>query len=377
MNWNETAKKYAEDCKEELLGLIEALCKIPAPSNKEERRAEFCRGWFASAGFDDVVVDDALNVVCKLNYSEEKPVIVFMAHTDTVFPDLEPFHPERRDGKIFCPGVGDDTANLAILMLCARFCLSEKARPDCGILFVANSGEEGLGNLKGSRKIMETYKNVKRLISFDGKIDSVVNDAVGSDRYSVKLETEGGHSFSDFGNSNAIHLLSRMISDLYDVKLPSREGSKTTYNVGIIGGGTSVNTIAQSAEMLYEYRSNNRVCLGEMRAAFEAIAEKYGKLSKKLTVEPVGSRPCTGDVNKEEQEALTLQIAGIVEAVTGKLPDRESGSTDCNIPLSLGIPAVCVGGYHGGGTHTREEWVQIDSLSAGMEAILRIVLSQI
>ena len=377
MDWSEKARRYVETSREEVLALIETLCAIPAPSNREEKRAAFCRDWFAAAGAADVYVDKALNAVCRLNYSEGRPVIVFMAHIDTVFPDLEPFRPQRRDGRIWCPGAGDDTANLALLMLSARYCLREGIGSDSGILFVANAGEEGLGNLKGSRRIMADYAGrVRRVVSFDGGMESVVDAAVGSERYMVRVEAEGGHSFSDFGHSSAIHLLARMIGELYEIEPPARAGSITTYNVGTIQGGTSINTIAQDAEMLYEYRSNDRTCLEEMRRAFEGVVEKYRGRARGLSVELVGSRPSTGDVDAGEQEALAAQVADIVETVTGVRPRRKPGSTDCNIPLSLGVPAVCVGGYRGGGAHTREEWVELDSLPAGMEIVLRVVLSQ-
>ena len=179
------------------------------------------------------------NVICRWNAGTDKPLLIFMAHTDTVFPDLEPMEPVVESDKIYCPGVGDDTANLAVLMLSARYLLQHDIASDYEVLFVANSCEEGLGNLKGSRQLMQDYASrTAAVISFDGYMQGISNRAVGSARYKVTLRTEGGHSYGSFGNRNAIHLLASMITTLYDIKIPDGLG-RTTYNVGLIEGGTS------------------------------------------------------------------------------------------------------------------------------------------
>ena len=183
---------------------------------------------------DRVFIDDALNVIFPLGCEGDGPVSVFMAHTDTVFPDTEPFTPRIEDGKMHCPGVGDDTANLATLLLCAKYVIQNGLKPaDGGVVFVANAGEEGLGNLKGSRAVMERYGHrVRQFISYDGSYPNICSRAVGSSRYRVEVLTEGGHSFGSFGNRNAIHLLAQMITDFYALKVPVDGDSKTTYNVG-------------------------------------------------------------------------------------------------------------------------------------------------
>ena len=257
---NENMIKYAAEVQKELKQLIRDLCAIPAPSHHEEKRAEFCKKWFEENGFSGVTIDEALNVIAPLNVSADNPLTVIMAHTDTVFPDTEPM-PFTEDAEyMYCPGVGDDTANLAVLMVCARYYKDNFPGGDNGFIFVANSCEEGLGNLKGSRRIVADYgKRLTDFVSLDGAVlNRVVTRAVGSHRYKVTVRTEGGHSFGKFGNRNAIHVLSSMIGALYDVKVPQHDDSITTYNVGHISGGTSVNTIAQNAEMMYEYRSLRR-----------------------------------------------------------------------------------------------------------------------
>lgn len=373
---NGKGRVYAAEQERPLVELIEALCKIPAPSHHEERRAAFVKAWFAENGFPDVTTDAAQNVIAPVNCAPGREVVVFMAHTDTVFPDTEPMPLRRENGRLYCPGVGDDTANLAALMLAARYFRAQPQTADCGFLFVANACEEGLGNLKGCRQLMQDYAGrVREVISFDGGLGSICNKAVGSARYRVTVRTEGGHSFGAFGNRNAIHALASMIGTLYTVKPPVEGDSKTTYNVGMIEGGTSVNTIAQEASMLYEYRSDSRVCLDKMKTMFESVVAAYRSMGVEVEVTLLGERPCMGDVNPARQRALEERLSAAIRAEAECEPFFHSGSTDCNIPFSLGIPAVCTGVYRGRGAHTREEYIELASLPAGFRTMLAFLLS--
>ena len=360
-------KHYLALCQEELKQLIRDLCAIPAPSGQEAQRAAFCKAWFEKAGGQGVYIDEALNVICPHCVSEDGPLTVFMAHTDTVFPDLEPMPFVETDAFFQCPGVGDDTANLAVLMICARYFLKNQIPAKHGILFVANSCEEGLGNLKGSRAIMDAFgSRMDALVTFDGfSLDKVVNAAVGSHRYRVTVRTEGGHSFGAFGNRNAIAVLSSLISTLYSVKVPTDGSSKTTYNVGTIQGGTSVNTIAQEAEMLYEYRSDSFPCLEKMQDMFCKIIDAYRATGVEIAVELVGDRPCAAGVDPNALEALCADAAASIRRVTGMEPRFGSGSTDCNAALSRGVPSLCMGLCVASGAHTRTETLQLSSLPHG------------
>ncbi|MDR1834965.1 MAG: M20/M25/M40 family metallo-hydrolase [Fusobacteriaceae bacterium] len=369
---NEKILAEAEGLHGELLLLIKELCGIPAPSNHEEKRAAFCRDWFLKNGMD-AHIDDACNVVVPWKCEENAETDVFMAHTDTVFPDLSPMPMKEENGRLYCPGVGDDTANLALLMVIARFVVRHNLTPDRGIVFVCNSGEEGLGNLRGSRKICETYgAKMRSFVSFDGTLEGCYNYSVGSVRYNVQLKTEGGHSFTNFGNRNAIAYLASLINTLYQVKVP--QGGKTTFNVGKIEGGTSVNTIAQQAEMLFEYRSDVREHLDAMIALFDATVSAYNHMGIEVRPEVIGLRPCMGDVDKEAQATLEKKISALAVTYTGKAPDFHSGSTDCNIPFSIGVPSCAIGGYIGDGAHTREEWIDMESLKKGLAFLLALVL---
>lgn len=369
------AEQYLSEHEQELLSLLETLCKIPAPSNHEELRAAFCKQWLEAQGASGVYIDEALNVVFPYCCENSKQIDVFMAHTDTVFPDLTPMEPKRENGRLCCPGVGDDTANLAVLLMCAKYVLSRGLTPKNGILFVANSGEEGLGNLKGVRRIMQDFAGrVSSLVSFDGGLDSIVTTPVGSTRYRIVVKTEGGHSYAAFGNKNAIACLSAIIHDFYAQPIP-QNGGRTTYNVGLISGGTSVNTIAQSAECLYEYRSDVRASIETMKEQFDAIISKHRENGIQIELEVLGERPCMGDVDHDAHETMIARFSAILERETGHVPTRHSGSTDCNIPLSLGIPAVCFGCYDGDGAHTREEYIEIASLVPGFRVGLASILT--
>lgn len=378
---------YIDAHAQEARELLITLAQIPSPSNHEEKRAEFCRKWLEDQGAKGVFVDEALNVVYPIGVTSDNPVVVFMAHTDVVFPDMEPLPLKIEDGKIFCPGVGDDTANLVCLMMIAKYLAEtgEAGRLDNaaaagtsphGLVLVCNSGEEGLGNLKGSRKICETYgKRIQEFYSFDGTLSSMATRAVGSKRFKISARTVGGHSYGSFGNPNAIAQLSELIYDLYKIQVPS-EG-KTTYNVGMISGGTSVNTIAQYGEMLYEFRSDSREGLSYMERQFDAIIDLKKRQGMDIQVEIVGLRPCEGDVDLTVREKMLCLASDTIREYTGKEPDQCPGSTDCNIPLSLGIPSLCMGTYEGSGAHTREEYVVIDSLMPGYKVGFQMVLSYI
>ena len=279
----------------------------------------------------------------------------------------------REEGDFWhCPGVGDDTANLAVLMVCARYFREHLPAGRRGILFVANSGEEGLGNLKGSRKIVETFgSRIREFVSLDSAcMNRLVTKAVGSHRYKVTVRTEGGHSFARFGNRNAIHSLASMITLLYSVKVPEVNGSKTTYNVGIISGGTSVNTIAQNAEMMYEYRSDDRSCLEKMEKLFKSTVETFRATGVEVEVEKIGDRPCGGAVDEVRLQALRDRYRASVLETVGLEVFTASSSTDCNIPLSQGIPAICFGVCRSAGAHTLEEKLDITSLRDGCRLLL-------
>ena len=374
MQLNQEILQYIEAHRQEAFDLLVELAQIPAPSNHEEKRAAFCKEWLEKQGAKGVYIDEALNVVYPVGCTDDNPLVVYMAHSDVVFPDMETLPLKIEDGKIKCPGVGDDTANVVALLTAAKYIAQHDVKvSDWGVLIVVNSGEEGLGNLKGSRKIMADFgSRIQEFITLDGGLTGGVNRAVGSKRYRIGIDTEGGHSYGAFGNRNAIAYLASMIDTLYTMKVPPK--GKTTYNVGTISGGTSVNTIAQHAEMLYEFRSDERESLAIMEEHLNAAVALYRAKGVTVTVEQVGDRPCSGEVDAAREQALMDRCAAASKKYAGGEMTFHAGSTDCNIPLSMGIPAICTGCYTGGGAHTREEWVQIDSLLPGLKIAFELLL---
>ena len=366
----EKIKEYIAENEELLYKTLKELCLIPAPSNYERERAEYCKKWLEDIGAKGVYIDDVLNVVFSINCEGNNKITVFAAHTDTVFPDREPL-PYYDDGeKVFCPGAADDTAGVVVLLLTAKYYIENSIAPEHGLMFVLNSCEEGLGNLKGIRKVFEDYDGrIETFITLDGDLDWVVDKSVGSHRYEVSVLTEGGHSFEAFGNRNAIAEASKIVTEIYNIKVPDKPNTRTTYNVGTINGGTSVNTIAQSATMLCEYRSDDKECLEYMKAEFDRIFAEASKTAE-LKINMVGDRPC-GDVEQHKMDALKEAVIPIIEDSIGKSIAFSSGSTDCNIPHSKGVAALCIGSNTHAGIHTREEWVDKASLKTGLEITIK------
>lgn len=365
-------KKYAEDNTPQMFELLKDLCHIPAPSHHEEERAAFCKAWLESIGAEGVYIDSALNVIYPINCEGSDAITVFVAHTDTVFPDTQPM-PYIDDGeKIHCPGVGDDTASLSVLLMAAKYYTENKIKPKGGVLFVCNSCEEGLGNLKGTRQLFSDFAGrIGQFVSFDSQLGVLNDDCAGSHRYEVTVSTKGGHSFQNFGIPNAIAELSKLVTQIYAIDLPEKPHVRTTYNVGNIEGGTSVNTIAQSAHMLCEYRSEDKDCLAYMEQQFSRVFSDGNRDGVVVQVRKIGDRPCS-DISRDKIDLLVQKLKPVIEEVTQKPLLVKSASTDCNIPLSLGIPAVCLGVYTGAGAHTREEWILKSSLQPGLELALRV-----
>lgn len=380
-------KSFIDNHFEEYKNLIKELTSIPAPSFDEGRRVEYIKRFLDTLGVS-YEVDDAKNVIVKSFVKKKEDIIVFLAHTDTVFPDTDKILVNEKNDRIYGPGVGDDTTNIAALLMVIKYlCIKKESIEaivdDChrnffdrNVIFAFVSCEEGLGNLMGSKKLFSRYKDVvKKCISFDLQYKNIYNVAVGSKRFEINIKTEGGHSFNDFGNTSAIMVASDYISKIYQTDISGLNG-KNTFNVGIVSGGTSVNTIAETASFLCEFRS-------DMQQSMEAMDDIFTKIHNELVKKYPGSeilrnvigvRPSMGDVDITKQNELTKQVYDIIFSETGIKADIKSASTDCNVPLSMGIAAVCTGAYLGYGEHTRGEYVEISSLKNGLAVCLRIVM---
>lgn len=368
---------YAHDVYPEEVNLLRTLARIPAPSGQEEHRARFVASWLRDAGAAHVEIDEAKNVLCWLGEAPDAGVEVFSAHTDVVFDDLTEL-PLREEGpRMYAPGVGDDTANLVGLLMATRYLLRHPEHVAArSLLVVANSGEEGLGNLRGTKAVYERFgARVLSHVAFDLYLGSYVSEAVGSHRWRVCCDTSGGHSYKDFGKPNAIAKLAGLIGALEAHEPP--HGMSCTHNVGRIEGGTTINSIASHAEMLWEHRSQSEECLGLMRETFERTIAARQQDGVRFSVELLGERPATGTMSDRAAEAqahLEERARRAQRLALGDAPITHApASTDINVPLSLGIPAVCVGAVRGAELHTRDEWIETESLKDGLVVILSMM----
>ena len=368
----EEIERFIGENRAEAVELLQTLGKIPAPSYHEDARAEFCRDWFRREGVDEVWIDAAKNVVCKFGCDGSDDITAFAAHMDVVFDDREEL-PMCREGNIlYAPGIGDDTANLVNLMMGCRFLLRHRAGLRKGVMIVANSCEEGLGNSNGIRELFVNYgARIGAFYSFDGYQSQVTSIPVGSHRYRMQLRARGGHSYLEFGNASAVVQAARLIERLYAQELP--EGERTTYNVGRIEGGSTVNSIPESCEMLYEYRSSDERCLEFMRRQMNEIVDDERAHGVDINVQTIGIRPGMGEVDRAALRAWTDEnIATVREWFDGQI-DEGPYSTDSNIPLSQGVIANTIGTVRGGLPHTREEWVDLDSIPSGMGIVCSVL----
>lgn len=372
----DAARRFAADNHQEALELLRTLARIPAPSHHEERRAAFVRQWLHDSGLDDAYIDEATNVICPIDDNGSCDLVVFAAHTDVVFADTSELPLREADGRLYAPGVGDDTANLVALLMAAR----ELARHpdlmprDLGVLVVADSCEEGLGNLKGTRALFDAYgSRIRRFYSFDLYLPQCISDAVGSHRWQIEVATQGGHSFEDYGRPNAIERLCALIGELCHLELPADVPS--TLNVGTIEGGTTVNAIAAHASALFEYRSTSDAVLHDLRAQMKRVVAKYVSDDVRVSVTSRGERPASAP-RTAELDRMTALSCDVIRALTGEQPDLSPASTDANIPLSLGIPANTVGAVRGALLHTRDEWVDAASVEDGLALAYALMLAQ-
>lgn len=337
------------------------ICEVPAPPFKEAERAAFMRHEFEAVGLQNVRIDKAGNVLGERPGKTGRPRIVVAAHLDTVFPEGTDVKTSRDGPVIKGPGIGDDSRGLALLLATVRALDQASIETNGTITFVADVGEEGLGDLRGVKHLFaeELKDQVDIFLAFDGTGYGITNVGVGSRRYRVTYKGPGGHSYGAFGLPNPVHALGRAIAKIGDFQVPSTP--KTTFNVGRIGGGTSINSIPYEAWMEVDMRSADEMSLAEVDARFReavdrALAEENdrwgGKVRLTVSADLVGERPAgrTG-----ENSPLVRTAVAVTEAL-GLPVSLGTGSTDSNIPMSLGIPAITVsGGGRGRGNHSLDE----------------------
>jgi tripeptide aminopeptidase len=360
------------------------ICEIPAPPFKEHERGRYFAGRFAELGLADVHTDSIGNVIGFYRGESDAPLVVVSAHLDTVFPEGTDVR-VRQVGERYCaPGIGDNVAGLAALTGLIQALGAGEIKLRGTVAFVATVGEEGEGDLRGVRHLFSEGRlagRVSSFVSFDGPgVDFITHQALGSRRYRVALEGPGGHSWGDFGVVNPVHALGRAVARL--AAYPAPHEPRTTYNVGRIEGGDSVNVIPERAAMDVDLRSTSEGELGRLEefllgAINQAVAEENALRAAagrklKLDVRLIGHRP------SGETPAHAPLVRAAVEAsrALGVNPILNRASTDSNIPISLGVPAVTIGvGGRSGDAHRLSEWYEPTGREVGYQRALLVALA--
>ena len=366
----------------ELEDLQLELTAVPSPPWGEAARAEWLRARFEDLGLSEVQQDELGNVFGVLPGSDPNaPLVALSAHLDTVFPAGTPIQVSREGGKLYGPGISDNGAGLVALLAIARVLKETGIEHATPVVFIGNVGEEGEGDLRGMRHIFEQPRwadAIRTMVVVDGAgTDTVICEALGSRRYEITVRGSGGHSWSDFGIPNPVVALARIIDRFSETTVPSNP--KTTYNIGTIEGGTSVNSIPESASMRVDTRSASVEQLDRLeRALREAVQEgtaaTSGKKKNGLTAEVrvIGDRPAA----ELPSESPLLKMIRAVDAQLNNSARLQRASTDANIPLSLGREAIAIGaGGSGGGAHTVNEWYDAAGRDLGLKRILLLTLA--
>lgn len=356
------------------------LCEIEAPPFKEQKRAEVYARLFREAGLKNVRIDKAGNVLGERPGAAPRPHVVFSAHLDTVFPEGTDVKVKREGQMMRGPGIGDDCRGLAVVLAVVRAMNQARVETPGTITFVGTVGEEGLGDLRGVKQLFsDTLEGgIDRFVSIDGTGLGITHIAVGSLRYRVTFKGPGGHSYGAFGLSNPLHALGRAVATISQFEVPA--DPKTTFNVGRIGGGTSVNSIPFEAWMEVDMRSASPSALEAIDAKFrravaDAVRDEDARWGKAvLSADPalVGNRPA----GRTPAESPIVRAAVSVTRALGLPVALDEGSTDSNIPMNLGIPAVTIdGGGRGTGAHALDEAFDATDSWKGTERALLLAIA--
>ena len=379
------AFKYILDVEEKTNTNLIELTEIEAPPFKEEKRAKEFSERLKLAGIEKVWIDSIGNVIGLLEGSIGNKNIAIDAHLDTVFPEGTDVQVRVKNDTLFAPGIGDDTRGLAMVLTIAETIVKNEIKPVDNILFIGTVGEEGLGDLRGVRYLFKNNEpKIDSWIAIDGgSIGRVNNQALGSYRYEVVFDGPGGHSWGAFGLVNPHHALGAGIKNFVEkADIYTDSGPKTSYNVGIISGGTSINSIPFKSSMQIDIRSIDPNRLNDMeeilfnsmnKALDEQNAIKRSGPDLKLTINKIGNRPS----GKVDESVPLIQKTIAATQYMGIEPRLTIGSTDSNIPISLGLPAVTIGrGGEGGGAHSLDEWWLNKDGYRSIQLALLILLSE-
>ncbi len=357
--------------------------EIPAPPFKEQVRAEYYLKKMKEAGLANSTIDKEGNVIGIRRGSAtagKGPKLVVAAHLDTVFPEGTDVKVREKDGRYYAPGIGDDAAGLTTLLTAIEHLNKSGVRTAGDIVFVGTVGEEELGDLRGMKALFRDHKDIDGFISLDGVgLGRIVNAATGSHRFMVSFKGPGGHSFSAFGLPSAIHAMGRAVAKIGDLVPPVNP--KTTFTVGTVKGGTSVNAISGDATIGIDVRSNSQAELVKfvekvMAAIHEAVADENKRWSAKtpitVDIKQVGDRPA-GSIPVDAKIVQAARAA--MKAIGAETRSMEASSTDSNLPISLGVPAITLSSSgQAGGSHSLGEWYTPINNTLGAQNVLLLSL---
>ncbi len=352
-----------------LLDLATQIQQIPAPTFGERARAEFVRDRMLQDGLADVFIDDVNNVYGRLPGNEQAKPLIVSAHLDTVFSADTDLSTSRQEDRLYGPGIGDNSLGVAALLELSSSLRKRAPAQPRDIWLVGNVGEEGLGNLRGMSAVVDRFgpEVIAYLVLEGTALGHVYHRAIAVHRYRVRVRTAGGHSWSDYGQPSAIHELARIVTQMTALPLPA--SPRTSLNVGLISGGTGVNVLAPEAQLELDIRSEDPDALQGLLRQVEDIVGAARREGVTTDMEMIGQRPA-GQISENHplvklaEECLTEQ---------GLRPSLTSGSTDANVPLSRGYPALVLGITTGGSAHTVQEYIDISPIEKGMEQLVRFV----
>jgi acetylornithine deacetylase/succinyl-diaminopimelate desuccinylase-like protein len=354
---------------DQILDFAITVQQIPAPTFSEERRALFLYEQFQNEELDNVSLDYAGNVYGRLAGEGVRPPLVVSAHLDTVFPASMSLPVRQEHDKIYGPGIGDNSLGVAGLLGLLWALRQREIYLPGDIWLVANAAEEGLGDLRGMRAVVDRFGGapLAYLVLEGMALGQVYHRALGSQRYRIRVRTAGGHSWVDYGRPSAVHELAELITRLTALPLPTRQ--RTSLNVGVIGGGTTVNTIAAEAFLELDLRSEAPVVLKDLVETVELMVQDFNQPGVQVSAEVIGRRPA-GKLPTRHPLAQLARRCLEAEDVEANF---SIGSTDANIPLSRGLPSICVGLSTGGNAHTVHEFINKRPLAQGMRQLLGLV----
>ncbi len=353
----------------QVLDLAIEIQQVPSPTFQEKERAQLIVKKFKEEGLEDVSIDENNNVYARLPGKGEKRPIIISAHLDTVFPFHTDLTIRKKENKILGPGLGDNSLGVAGLFGLLWSIRAQDILLPGDIWLVANSCEEGLGDLKGMREIVKKFESspLAYLVLEGMGQGNIYHKGLGVKRFHIIAKTLGGHSWGDYGAPSAIHEIVKLIQKIILIKLP--KDPRTSLNVGKIVGGTSINTIASEASFHLDLRSEKDAELNELVIEVIRIIQDSEYPGVQFDIEKIGDRPAGG----LSQNHPLVKLAVDVIRQNGGIAKLIVGSTDANIPLSMGLPAICIGLTAGGRAHSKDEFILTDPLQKGLDQLEKII----